>query len=106
VSVSVRRTGAEPFDRSWGSTNAGAPAAADTPFVIASASKLITALAIARLVEAGQLDIAAPVPWAAMGIAHHPAWDDVTPSFACVPATQSWKVLAEESQTVPSRETL
>lgn len=79
VSVSVRRTGAEPFDRSWGSTNAGAPAAADTPFVIASASKLITALAIARLAEAGQLDMAAPVPWAAMGIAHHPAWDDVTP---------------------------
>ncbi|CAN5557438.1 hypothetical protein BH23ACT3_BH23ACT3_15110 [soil metagenome] len=46
--------------------------------MIASVSKLITALTVARLDEHGVLDVSDPVPWAAMGFDPHPGWADVT----------------------------
>lgn len=78
ISVSLRRVGAEPLDATWGRRVDGGPITVDTPFVIASVSKLITALSVARLAEQGRLAVDAPVPWDAMGVAHDPAWDGVT----------------------------
>jgi CubicO group peptidase (beta-lactamase class C family) len=78
VSVSVRRVGAQPYDVAIGRRNDGAPVAPATPFVLASVSKLFTAVAVARLVEAGVIADTDPVPWADMGIAPDPAWDTVT----------------------------
>jgi D-alanyl-D-alanine carboxypeptidase len=46
--------------------------------VVASVSKVITALGIARLVESGRLDLAAPVPWTELGLTPDPGWNDVT----------------------------
>jgi CubicO group peptidase (beta-lactamase class C family)/uncharacterized membrane protein YhhN len=77
-SVSVWRDGTAVLRRSSGRRLDGAAVDSDTPFVIASVSKLFTALAIARLVERGALDTAAAVPWTAMGIAHDRTWDTVT----------------------------
>lgn len=57
----------------------GVAVGTDTPFVVASVSKILTALTVARLDQAGLLDVDAPVPWTAMGVAHDPAWADVTP---------------------------
>jgi D-alanyl-D-alanine carboxypeptidase len=56
----------------------GQPVTPDTPLVLASVSKLITALTIARLVELHQIDLDGPVPWTSMYLAHDPAWDTVT----------------------------
>lgn len=50
----------------------------DTPLVLASVSKLVTALTVARLAEAGAIDLDAPVPWRRMKIAHDAGWNDVT----------------------------
>ncbi len=47
--------------------------------VVASVSKLLTAALVARLDEVGLVDVDAPTPWALMGLAPHPAWNDVTP---------------------------
>ncbi len=54
--------------RGFGTERPGGPAVTpDTPFVLASVSKSFTALAVMQLVEAGQLDLDAPVqrylPW-------------------------------------------
>ena len=46
--------------------------------VVASVSKIIVAVAVARLHAQGVIDIAAPVPWADLGLAPDPAWNDVT----------------------------
>jgi CubicO group peptidase (beta-lactamase class C family) len=50
---------------------AGEPVTAQTPFVIGSTSKAFTALAVLQLVDAGQLDLDAPVhsylPWFQVG---------------------------------------
>jgi D-alanyl-D-alanine carboxypeptidase len=78
ASVSVWRDGAIVLRRASGQRNDGAAVDGETRFVIASVSKLFTSLAVARLVEQGLLDPAAPVPWSAMGIPHDPAWDTVT----------------------------
>ena len=78
ISVSVHRPGTEPWGLAAGWRNDGDPTTTDTPFVIASVSKLVTALSIARLVQQGELTVGDRVPWDAMGIAHDPAWDDVT----------------------------
>ncbi len=61
-----------------GTTIGGDEATGDTPMVVASVSKLITAIGIARLHAAGVIDVAAPVPWADLGLTPHPAWGDVT----------------------------
>ena len=78
VSVSVRRDGATPFDRTVGTRRDGRAVDADSPFVIASVGKLLTALAVARLSTARRIDVSAPVPWEAMGLVRHPDWDTVT----------------------------
>ena len=62
----------------FGTTVGGLPASTATPLVLASVSKLITAVTIARLAESGALDLDAPVPWTAMGLVHDPGWDGVT----------------------------
>ena len=78
VSVSVRRVGAQPYDVAIGRRDDGAPVVPSTPFVLASVSKLFTAVAVARLVQTGAIADTDPVPWGDLGIAHDPAWDTVT----------------------------
>lgn len=65
--------------RAAGTTIDGQPVTSDSPMVVASVSKLITANLIARLAAAGVLDVDAPTPWDAIGIAPDPGWFDVTP---------------------------
>lgn len=77
VSVTVLRDGTALFSRSTGVAASGRPVSAATPMVIASVSKLITALTVSRLIQAGDIALTSPVPWAEMSIAHDPAWDDV-----------------------------
>ena len=66
------------LQRAWGTTIDGAPATSDSPMVVASVSKLLTALLVARLDEAGTIDVDAPMPWADIGMPTHPGWGDVT----------------------------
>ncbi|WP_148086339.1 serine hydrolase [Micromonospora sp. HM5-17] len=51
----------------WGVDGDGAPLTVETPFVLGSVSKSFTALAVMQLVEAGQVELDAPVrryvPW-------------------------------------------
>ena len=61
-----------------GSTNGGGAVTTDTPMVVASVSKLVTALTVARLVQQGLLSVDQFVPWEAMGFAIDPAWSTVT----------------------------
>jgi D-alanyl-D-alanine carboxypeptidase len=79
VEVTVLRDGRAMYARAGGLTLDGAPATTATPLVLASVSKLVTALTVARLVEAHHLDLDKPVPWSAMRLDHDPAWDSVTP---------------------------
>ncbi len=78
VTVTVVRDGRSVLSRAWGTTIDGAPATSDSPMVVASVSKLLTALMIARLDDAGLTDVDAPMPWADIGITTHPGWADVT----------------------------
>ena len=78
VSFTVLRDGQAIYRRAGGTTNGGTQVTTSTPLVLASVSKLITSLTIARLAEQHRVDIDAPMPWAAMGIAHDAAWDGVT----------------------------
>ncbi len=78
VTMTVVRDGLRVLSRASGSTIDGADATSDSPMVVASVSKLLTAMTIARLAEAGEVGIDAPVPWADMGIPTHPSWADVT----------------------------
>jgi CubicO group peptidase (beta-lactamase class C family) len=78
VTMTVVRDGQRVLGRSSGSTIDGATATSDSPMVVASVSKLLTALMIARLAESGDLDVNAPMPWADMGIPTHPDWAGVT----------------------------
>ena len=78
ASVTVWRDHVPIFNAASGTTNDGTPMTSDSPMVQASVSKLITALTIARLAEQHLVDVAGPVPWDRMGIAHDPGWDDVT----------------------------
>jgi CubicO group peptidase (beta-lactamase class C family) len=78
VTMTVVRDGRSVLSRASGTTIDGAPATSDSPMVVASVSKLLTAVTIARLAEAGTVDIDAPMPWADMGIATHPDWARVT----------------------------
>ena len=96
VSVSVWRDGAKIYGTATGTGAGGQQVTTDTPLVLASVSKLVTALTVGRLVQAGLLDPDAAVPWDAMGIAHHPWWDDVTVRellwhwSGMAPAQESW----------------
>jgi CubicO group peptidase (beta-lactamase class C family) len=46
--------------------------------VVASVSKIIVAIAIARLHEQGLVDVFAPFPWADVGLDPNDGWSDVT----------------------------
>jgi CubicO group peptidase (beta-lactamase class C family) len=78
ATLSVVRDGRSVLQRAWGTTIDGAAANSDSPMVVASVSKLLTALMVARLDEARALDVDAPMPWADLGVATHPGWADVT----------------------------
>jgi CubicO group peptidase (beta-lactamase class C family) len=78
TSMSVWRDGRPALQLASGSDRSGSPVSGDTPMVVASVSKLITALTIARLADAGVIEVGAPVPWETMGFAPHPGWADVT----------------------------
>jgi CubicO group peptidase (beta-lactamase class C family) len=78
ASLTVRFDGAPVVQLAAGSTNSGSPLTTDTPMVVASVSKLVTALTVARLAQAGALDVDQPVPWASMGFAPHADWTTVT----------------------------
>jgi CubicO group peptidase (beta-lactamase class C family) len=79
ASLSVWRDGREVLTRATGTTIDGAPATADSPMVVASVSKVVTANLIARLDQQGMLDVDRPLPWIELGMNAHPAWADVTP---------------------------
>lgn len=78
ASMTVVRGGDIVFSQASGTTIDGQPADGDTPMVVASVSKIIVAMAIARLDEQGAIDVFAPVPWDDLGLEPHPGWADVT----------------------------
>jgi len=78
AAMTVIRDGRTVLSRASGTTIDGAPATSDSPMVVASVSKLLTALMIARLAQGDIVDVNAPVPWADMSIATHPDWVGVT----------------------------
>jgi D-alanyl-D-alanine carboxypeptidase len=78
ASVSVWRHGEQLFSWAGGSRVDGGRADSDTPFVIASVSKLVTAITLARLVQRGDIGPNDLVPWDTMGVAHDPGWNNVT----------------------------
>jgi CubicO group peptidase (beta-lactamase class C family) len=79
VTMTVVRDGRSVLERASGLTIDGAPATPDSPMVIASVSKLLTAQMIARLDATGEIDVDAPLPWNEITSATHPGWADVTP---------------------------
>ncbi len=78
LSVTVLRDHATLFSAATGFGTGWQPITTDTPMVLASVSKLITSLTLARLAETGLIDIEAPVPWDLMAVAHDPGWNDVS----------------------------
>lgn len=78
ASITVLLDGGVFYADAAGVTNGGGPMTTDTPMVVASVSKLVTALTMARLVEQGDLTTQQTVPWAAMGFTPAPAWQTVT----------------------------
>jgi CubicO group peptidase (beta-lactamase class C family) len=78
ASLTVVRGGDIVFSRASGATIDGQPADGDTPMVVASVSKIVVAIAIARLHEQGRLDVSGPVPWADLGLDPNDGWDGVT----------------------------
>jgi CubicO group peptidase (beta-lactamase class C family) len=67
VAVAVVEDGHVVFARGYGQASAHSPMTADTPVVIGSTSKSITAVAVLQLVEQGRIDLNAPIgrylPW-------------------------------------------
>ena len=78
ASLTVVRGGEVVFSRASGATIDGQPATGDTPMVVASVSKIVVAMAIARLHEQGRIDAFGPFPWAELGLDPNDGWDDVT----------------------------
>lgn len=78
ASLTVLRDGAEFVRLAAGAANDGSALTTDSPMVVASVSKLVTATTVSRLVQAGLLAVDQPVPWAEMGFAADPAWATVT----------------------------
>jgi CubicO group peptidase (beta-lactamase class C family) len=78
VSVSVWRDRRKVYGAAAGADALGSPVTTETPFVLASVSKLVTMLTVVRLAQAGLIALDAPTPWEAMGVPRHPWWDDVT----------------------------
>lgn len=78
ASMTIARGGEIVFTRASGRTIDDLEASGDSPMVVASVSKIIVAVGVARLHDAGLVDVAAPVPWADLGLTPDPAWGDVT----------------------------
>lgn len=78
ASVTVVRGGKIVFSRASGTTVDGQPADGDTPMVVASVSKIVVAMGIARLYQQGLVDVDAPVPWRDLDLDLNGAWGDVT----------------------------
>lgn len=78
ASMTVLVGGSTAFRRASGTTVDGADMTADSPMVVASVSKLVTALSVARLAQRGALSVDDPVPWAAMGLSPAAGWETVT----------------------------
>lgn len=78
VSMTVVRDGAPVLRRASGVTIDGEPATTDSPMVVASVSKLLTALAVGRLAEQQLLALDEPVAWQQLGLTPDPGWNDVT----------------------------
>lgn len=78
MSLSVWRDGEPALQLAHGDDRGGGPVTTETPMVVASVGKLVTALTVARLAEAGLVDVHAPVRWADLGVEPHLAWHDVT----------------------------
>ena len=78
ASLTVHRDGARLVARASGNLIDGTPATSDSPMLVASVSKVITAFTIAKLEQRGDLATDQPMPWDAIGIPTHPAWADVT----------------------------
>jgi len=79
VTMTVIRDSRVLLQRASGTTIDGAAATSDSPMVVASVSKLLTALMIARLDQAELVDVDAPTPWAEITTGAHPGWADITP---------------------------
>jgi D-alanyl-D-alanine carboxypeptidase len=78
VSMTVVHDGRSVLQRASGVTIEADAATSDSPMVVASVSKLLTALTIARLDQAGAIDVDAPMPWNRLPMATHPDWATVT----------------------------
>jgi CubicO group peptidase (beta-lactamase class C family) len=78
ASLTVVRDGRPIVARASGRTIAGGPVTTATPMVVASVSKLLTEIALARLEQRGVLDLDTPIPWGFLGLDPHPGWADVT----------------------------
>lgn len=61
VAVALVHEGDIVYSNVWGSTSDGTPVTLDTPFLIGSISKPVTALAIRQLVMDGAVDLNAPI---------------------------------------------
>ena len=79
VTMTVIRDSRVVLLRASGTTIDGVAATSDSPMVIASVGKLLTALMIARLDHVELVDVDAPTPWAEITTGSHPGWDEVTP---------------------------
>lgn len=78
ASLSVVRGGEIVLSRASGPTVDGSESTSDSPMVVASVSKIVVAMGIARLADQGLIDLAAPVPWSDMGLDPNEGWNDVT----------------------------
>jgi CubicO group peptidase (beta-lactamase class C family) len=78
ASLTVVRGGDVVFSRASGVAIDGQPATGDMPMVVASVSKIVVAMAIARLHEQGRIDVFGPFPWADLGLDPNDGWGDVT----------------------------
>lgn len=78
ASLTVRRDGDVIAARASGAVIDGSNATSSTPMLVASVSKVVTMVGVARLGTAGVIAIDQPVPWDLMGLAPDPGWGDVT----------------------------
>jgi CubicO group peptidase (beta-lactamase class C family) len=78
ASMTVMRDRVVIVHRASGNTVDSNPATPDSPMIVASVSKLVTAFAIARLDQQGLLDVNGTMPWELMGFAPNEQWNNVT----------------------------
>ena len=78
ASLTVARGGEIVVSTARGTAIDGTAATGDTPMVVASVSKLLVAVAVARLVALGALSTDDVVPWGEIGIWPDAGWTDVT----------------------------